>query len=124
MNLRTVPCSLPQSALKSDSWRKIPISLIDRIVSIPQGLSDPPPPLRVGLASFPDVPGGSHCKDTLISAGEKHPFQKPTTLIVQEVFVPSILDKLGYDHDDAAGGMFFRKIQYELNDGNDDKAVG
>jgi len=40
------------------------------------------------LGSFPDVPGRSHRKNTLIAAGEKHPFQKPATLIVKEVFVP------------------------------------
>lgn len=76
------------------------------------------------LGSFPDVPGRSHRKDTLIAADEKHPFQKPATLIVKEVFIPFVFHELGYDHDDAAIGMFFRKVENELNDGNDNKAVG
>jgi len=29
-----------------------------------------------------------------------------------------------YDHDDAASGILFRKIENELNDGDDDEAVG
>ena len=76
------------------------------------------------LGSFPDIPGRSHRKNTLIAAGEKHPFQKPATLIVKEVFVPFVFHELGYDHDDAAIGMLFRKIEDELNGGNDDEAVG
>ena len=78
----------------------------------------------MGLGSFPDVPGRAHREDALIAAGEKHPFQKSTTLIVEEVFVPSVLHKLRYDHNNAASGICFRKVENELNEGNDDKAVG
>ena len=76
------------------------------------------------LGSLPDIPGRSYCKNTIITAGEKHPFQKPATLIMKEVFIPFVFHELGYDHDDAAIGMFFRKIENKLNDGTDDKAVG
>src|SRR2546425_13357825 len=74
--------------------------------------------------SLPGIPGRSHRKDTLIAADEQHPFQKPATLIVKEVFIPPVFHELGYDHDDAAVGMLFRKLEDELNDGNDDEAVG
>src|ERR1022692_1233718 len=64
-------------------------------------------PLHKELGSFPDVPGRTHREDAFIAAGEKYPFQKSGTLIVEEVFVPFVLHKLRYDHDNAAGGMFF-----------------
>src|SRR5208283_4975078 len=73
---------------------------------------------------LPDVPGRTHCEDAFIATGEKHPFQKMATLIVEEVLVPFVLHELRYDHDDIASRMFFRKIENELNDGNDDEAVG
>src|SRR6202040_1391910 len=73
------------------------------------------------LCSFPDVPRRTHCKDAFISVSEKDPFQKPATLIVEKIFVPFVLHKLRYDHNNAASGVFFRKIENELNDGNDDK---
>jgi len=76
------------------------------------------------LGSFPDVPGRTHRKDAFIAPGEKHPLQKSGTLIVEEVFVPFVLHQFRYDHDNAASGMLFRKIENELNDGNDDEAVG
>ena len=57
------------------------------------------------LCSFPDVPRRSHRKDALIALDEQHPFQKPATLIVKEVFIPFVFHELGYDHDDAAVGM-------------------
>src|SRR2546425_875813 len=74
--------------------------------------------------SLPGIPGRSHRKDTLIAADEQHPFQKPAALIVKEVFIPFVFSELGYDHDDAAIGMLFRKLEDELNDGNYDAAVG
>ena len=73
--------------------------------------------------SFPGVPGRTHREDAFIAAGEKHPFQKPATLIVKEVFVPFVLHKLRYDHDDGAIRVRFRKIENKLNDGNNDEAV-
>jgi hypothetical protein len=78
----------------------------------------------MALGSLPHVPRRTHREDAFIAAGEKHPFQKPTALIVKEVFIPSVLHKLRYDDDNAASGMFLRKVEDELNDGNDDKAVG
>ena len=81
-------------------------------------------PLQMELGSLPDVPRRAHREDAFIAAGEKHPFQKPATLIVEEVFVPFVLNQLRYDHDNAASRMFFRKVENELNDGNDDEAVG
>ena len=74
--------------------------------------------------SFPDVPGRTHGEDAFIAAGEKHPFQKAATLIVQEVFVPFIFHQLRDDYDNAARWIFLSQIENELNDGNDDKAVG
>ncbi len=76
------------------------------------------------LGSSPDVPRRTHREDAFIATGEKHPFQKPATLIVEEVFVPSVLHKFRYDHDNAASGMFLRKVKDKLNNGNDHKAVG
>jgi hypothetical protein len=72
---------------------------------------------------FPDVPWRTHREDALIPAGEKHPFQKPAALIVKEVLIPFVFHELGYDHNNAASGVFLRKVEDELNDGNDDKAV-
>ncbi|MGA8623005.1 MAG: hypothetical protein WB660_31335 [Candidatus Sulfotelmatobacter sp.] len=46
------------------------------------------------------------------------------TLIVEEISVPFVLNKLGYDYDNVACGIIFRQIENELNDGNDDEAVG
>jgi hypothetical protein len=74
--------------------------------------------------SLPDVPGRTHREDAFVAAGEKHPFQKPTTLIVEEVFVPFVFHELGYNQNNATIGMLFRKVENELNDGNDDEAVG
>lgn len=54
---------------------------------------------------------------------EQHPLQKPATLIVQEVFIPFVFHELRYDHNDAAIGVLLRKVENELNDGNDDEAV-
>ena len=76
------------------------------------------------LGSFTDIPRRTHGEDAFIAAGEKHPFQKSATLIVEEVFVPPVLDKLRYDHNNVARGMFLRKVEDELNNGNDDEAVG
>ena len=76
------------------------------------------------LSASSHVPGRTHRKDAFISANEQHPFQKPATLIVKEVFIPSVFHKLRNHHDDGAIGMLFRKIENELNDGNDDEAVG
>src|SRR5271157_150014 len=81
-------------------------------------------PSAMELGSLPDVPGCAYGEDVFIAAGEQHPFQKPGSLIVEEVFVPFVLHELRYDHDDIASGMFFREIENELNDGNDDEAVG
>ena len=58
-----------------------------------------------------------------IPTDEQNPFQKPTTLIVKEVFIPSIFHELRNHDDDGAIRMLFRKIENELNDGNDDEAV-
>jgi hypothetical protein len=63
------------------------------------------------LGSLPDVRGRAHSEDAFIAAGEKHPFQKAAALIVEEVFVPFVFHKLGYDYDDAAIGMLFRKVE-------------
>ena len=82
------------------------------------------PHLGGNSAWVPHVPGRAHRKDAFIAAGQQHPFQKPAALIVKEVFIPFVFHQLGYDHDDAAVGMLFRKIENELNDGNDDEAVG
>ena len=76
------------------------------------------------ISCGPGVPGRAHRKDAFIAADEQHPFQKPATLIVKEVFIPFVFHKLGYDHDDAASGMLLRKVENELNDGKDDEAVG
>jgi len=73
---------------------------------------------------LPDVPRRTHRKDAFVAAGEQRSFQKPGPLIVKKIFIPSVFYKLGYDHDDAAIGVPFRKVENELNDGNDDKAVG
>ena len=70
------------------------------------------------------IPRRAHRKDTFISARQQHPFQKPATLIMEEVFIPFVFHKLGDHHDNAAIGMLFRQVQNELNDGNDDEAVG
>jgi hypothetical protein len=43
------------------------------------------------LGSLPDVPGRTHREDAFVTAREKHPFQKAAALIVEEVFVPSVL---------------------------------
>ena len=82
------------------------------------------PSLKMESGLSPDVPRRTHREDAFIAAGEKHPFQDPATLIVEEVFVPSVLHKLRYNHNDAASRIFFRKVKNELNNGNDDKAVG
>src|SRR5271167_3819279 len=71
-----------------------------------------------------DVPGGTHGEYAFIAAGEQHPFQKPGPLVVEKVFVPFVLHELRYDHDNVASGMFFREIENELNDGNNDETVG
>jgi hypothetical protein len=76
------------------------------------------------LGSLPNVPRRTHREDSFIAAGKKHPFQKPATLIVEEVFVPFVFHKLGYNHNYAAIGMLFRKVQNKLDDRNDNEAVG
>ena len=81
-------------------------------------------PCQKELGSFTDVPGRTHRKDAFIATGEKHPFQKMGTLVVEEVFVPFVLYELRYHHDNVASGIFFREIENELNNGNDDEAVG
>src|SRR2546422_1294076 len=63
------------------------------------------PHVQMELGSLPSVPGRAHRKDAFIAADEQHPFQKPATLIVKEVFIPFVFHELGYDHDDAAIGM-------------------
>ena len=61
------------------------------------------------ISPLPDVPGRAHRKDAFIAAGEQHPFQKPAALIVEEVFIPFVFHKLGYDDDDAAAGCCFER---------------
>src|SRR6266478_3113719 len=75
------------------------------------------------LSSFADVPGGAYGKDARIAIDQQHPFQKTSTLIVKKVFIPSVFHQLGYDHDDGAIRILLRKVENELNDGNDDEAV-
>ena len=72
----------------------------------------------------PDMPGGAHCEDAFVAAGEQHPFQKPSALIVEEVLIPFVFHQLGDDHDDSASGILVRSVENELNDGNNDEAVG
>jgi hypothetical protein len=110
-------------------WRNIAISLIDQIVS--RGAWSRGTLYYQSAARFfgrrssssSDLPWGTHREDAFIAARQKHPFQKAASLIVEKVFVPSVLHKLRYDHNNAAIGMFLRKIENELNDGNHDKAV-
>ena len=71
-----------------------------------------------------DVPGSADRENSGIAAGEEDPFQKAAALIVEEVFVPPVLDQLGYDNDDAARRMLRREIENELDDRNDDETVG
>src|SRR6266436_800775 len=75
------------------------------------------------LSSFADVPGSRHGKDVLVAVDQQQPFQKTPALIVQKVFIPAVLHELGYDHNNAAIRVLFRKIEYELNDRDDDEAV-
>src|ERR1017187_395224 len=42
----------------------------------------------------PDIPRCAHREDAFIAAGVQHPFQKAAALIVEEIFVPSVLHKL------------------------------
>jgi hypothetical protein len=79
---------------------------------------------QMELGLCPNIPGRAHREDSFIAAGEKHPFQKPATLIVEKVFVPFVLHEFRYDHDNAASRMLFGEIKNELNDGNDDEAIG
>ena len=43
---------------------------------------------------LPDVPGSAHGENAFIAAGEQHPFQKPATLIVEKIFIPSVFHQL------------------------------
>src|SRR5258708_35583431 len=79
------------------------------------------PPLQMELGSWSDIPGRTHREDALIAAGEQYPSQKPATLIVEEEFIQFVFHDLGYDHDDAAIRMLFRKVANESNTGNDMK---
>lgn len=47
-------------------------------------------------------------EDALIAAGQQHPFQQAAALVVEEIFVPVILDHFGNDHQDAPVRMLFR----------------
>src|SRR5271168_3599805 len=84
-------------------------------IALPSGLS---------TGWVPDVPRCSYCENALIAAREKHPLEEPAALIVQEVFVPAVLYQFRYHHNNGALGMLLRKIENELNDGNDDEPVG
>ena len=50
--------------------------------------------------------------------------KRRATLVVEEIFVPSVLHQLGDDHNNTAIGIFPGEIENELHDGNDHKAVG
>src|SRR5579863_9472962 len=80
--------------------------------------------LPIDSGALADIPGRTHGEDTFIAAGEYHPLQKPAPLIVQEVFIPFIFHEFRYDDHNAAIRMFLRQIENELNDRNDDKAIG
>src|SRR5208283_2335291 len=82
------------------------------------------PLLQIKSGPLSDVPWGTHREDAFIAAGEKRPFQQAASLIVEEVFVPFVLHKLRYDHNNAASRISLCKVEDELNDGNDDKAIG
>jgi hypothetical protein len=73
---------------------------------------------------LPDIPRGAHGNDAFIAAGEKHQFQKAAALIVEEVFVPSVLHQFRDDDHNASPRILFREIENKLNYGNDDEAIG
>jgi hypothetical protein len=52
-----------------------------------------------------DVVGRAGGENARVPADEKRPFEEPAALVVQEVFVPAILDQFGNDHDNLAVGM-------------------
>jgi hypothetical protein len=51
------------------------------------------------------VVGRRNGEDAVVAAGQQHPFEQAAALVVKEILVPMILDKLGNDHHDAAVGM-------------------
>src|SRR5580700_4057814 len=85
----------------------------------------PVPSIRLESAALLfDIPGCAYREDAFIAPHQKHPFEQPPALIVQKVFIPFVLHQFRYDHDNAAIGIFLRKIENKFNNGNDYKAVG
>src|ERR1022692_3609752 len=87
-----------------------------------QTLSCPTQAAAQSLSS-PDIPRRTHREDPLIPAREKHPFQHAPSLIVKKIFVPFVFHQFRYDPDNAAIGMFLRKVENKLDEGNDHEAV-
>jgi hypothetical protein len=67
-----------------------------------------------------DVVGRADGENALVAADQKRPFQEPGALVVQEVFIPAIFDKLGNHDDNAPIGVLFRELENVLNQGNND----
>src|ERR1700733_582571 len=61
--------------------------------------------------------------DTFVAARQKHPFQKASSLIVEEIFVPPVFHQLWNDDNNIAPRILLRKIEDELHHWNDDEAI-
>jgi len=53
-----------------------------------------------------DVVRGANGENALVATHQKRPLEEPGTLVMEEIFVPAILDQLWNDDDNAPIGMF------------------
>src|SRR5208283_2747194 len=101
----------------------------------PAGRDEPKNPTRNGDAwgtrgktdfqtSIGEVVGGGECENALVALDHQGPLEEAAALVVEEIFVPTLLDEFGNDDDDATVGMLLGESQNELNDGNYYEAVG
>jgi hypothetical protein len=71
-----------------------------------------------------NVIGGADGEDPLVAAYQKGPFQEAGALIMEEVFIPAVLDQLWNHDDDTPFWMLcgeFGDVLTDLSSGNLDK---
>ena len=70
------------------------------------------------------VVGRAYREDAPVAVDQQRPFKQAGALVVQEVFIPTVLHQLRNDHHNLPVGVLLREIANVLNHGNDDEAIG
>jgi len=63
---------------------------------------------------FRDVIRRADGENALVAPDQEGPFEEPGALVVEEILVPAIFDKLGNHDDNMSIGVLFRELENVL----------